>query len=360
VQNIGPTALPVEAPPASTGRALAASVAGVVVVLLIANALAGRVLREYTANLGYALASKKWELLLDRSEPLEWLVLGDSTCNQGVDPRVLEKALGADVLNLCTVASGLALDSAWMLDVGIDRLGAPQGVLMIHSFHVWERSFEEHSLARVPLEWGFWERLGPGLDLDLPQQIAAFGHRSLPLYAEHLSLARMLREPWKTRAHFAVDDRGFMAEERPNPSSVDRDALRRLDALAKRPRFTPSSENLRALAHIGEVADREGFLVYLANPPLYRGLAESPEFRRRHAEVARMLNDAANQHSNVQWISGEFAFDQSALQSADHLVADAAKQYTDQLAQAIDRSRTARLARASATRPLGATAPGGL
>jgi hypothetical protein len=329
------------------------------VVLLVVNALAGRVLREYTANLGYALTTKKWELLLDRREPLEWLVLGDSTCNQGVDPRVLGEALGADVLNLCTVASGLTLDSAWMLDVAIDRLGAPQGVLLIHSFHVWERGFEAHSLARVPLEWGFWKRLEPRLELDLKQQIAAFGHRYLPLYSEHLSLARMLREPWKTRAHFAVDDRGFMAEERPNPPSVDRDARRRLDSLAQRPRFSPSSENQRALGHIGEIADREGIPVYLANPPLYRGLAESPAFQRRHAQVTAMLANTARHYSNVGFIPGEFAFELSAMQSADHLVADAARHYTGELAEAIDRLRAARLASAPATSPLAATSPSG-
>jgi hypothetical protein len=343
--------VPVEAPPESSARSVAASIAGIVVVLLVANAVAGRVLGEYTANLGYALTARKWELLLDRSKPLEWLVLGDSTCNQGLDPHVLEQVLGADVLNLCTVASGLALDSAWMLDIAVDRLGPPEGVLLIHAFHVWERGFAEHSLARVPLDWGFWERLEPRLDLDLRQQLAAFVHRYLPLYSEHLSLARMLRAPWKTRTHFAVDDRGFMAEESPNPASVDRDAERRLDAIAKQPRFAPSSENRRALAQIAGIADREGFPVYLANPPVYRGLAESPLFQRRHAEIAGMLEDLASRHANVHFVDREFRFARTSMQNADHLVADAAARYTRELAGTIADERGSRIARIPAGPP---------
>jgi hypothetical protein len=155
----------------------------------------------------------------------------------------------------------------------------------------------------------------------------------------------MLREPWKTRAHFAVDDQGFMAEERPNPTNVDRDATRRLDALAKRPRFAPSSENQRALARIGEIADREGFAVYLANPPVYRGLAESPAFQRHHADVTGMLEDLASRYGNVHFIDREFPFARTSMQNADHLVAGAATRYSRELAGVIADERGPRLAR---------------
>jgi len=351
MQMSRPRALPIEAPPESSARSLAALAVGVALVLVAANALAGRVLHDYTANLGYALTSKKWELLLARSAPFEWLVLGDSTCNQGLDPEVLEQALGADVVNLCTVASGLALDSAWMLDVATERVGPPEGVLLIHSFHVWERGFESHSLARVPLAWGFWDRLEPRLDLDLGQRAEAFVQRSLPLYAEHLSLARMLREPWKTRRNFPVDARGFMAEAQPNPESVLRDASRRLDDLTARPEFAPSSENQRALARIASLADRYGFDVYLANPPVYRGLAETPAFRRRQAEVAAMLDGVAAQHERVHFLSREFAFERGAMQNSDHLVAAAAARYTRELAAAIGDAPGSRLAGLAAALP---------
>src|SRR4249920_755258 len=74
----------------------------VVLLVVSANVLAGLVLQRWSPNLGYAVAKKKWEILLTLHGPVDWLILGDSTANQGVDPRVLATHLGGRALNLGT------------------------------------------------------------------------------------------------------------------------------------------------------------------------------------------------------------------------------------------------------------------
>lgn len=323
---------------------LAVLVLGVVGLLIGTNEVARHVLRIYTANIGYALTAQKWALLLEREEPLDWLVLGDSACNQGLDPELLERELGGEGLNLCTVASSLALDSAWMLDVAIERFGAPRRVALVHTFHIWERGFQEIALARIPLPWGFWNELEPTLDLDPGQTWRSWVMRSVPLWAENRSLARLFRQPGKTRRHYLVDERGFMSVLRPNPGSVERDAGKRLARLEVQRSFDPSELNLRALERIGSLADRYGFEVYVVNAPLYRGLAETEAFRRYFSEVARLLEGFAARHDSVHYVKSQHLFEKDEMQNADHLVTEAAERYTRSVADEIARLRASQVA----------------
>jgi hypothetical protein len=338
-------ALPAEQPTRTNSRRIAALLLGALVLVVGANEAARRVLRASTPNIGYALVPQKWELLLQRERPVDWLVLGDSSCNQGLDPAVLGRALGGEALNLCTVASSLAVDAAWMLDWHLRRLGPPGAVLAIHAHHIWHRELEPFAPAHVPLEWGFWRKLEPRLEPDAGWTLQAFVARYLPLYAENRSLGRLLMRPWEARTPYRVDARGFMAVERGTTRAVEKDARRRLGWLGEQQRARLSPRNRGALRQLGVLADRHGFDVYLLPAPVYRGIAEDPAFRRHQSDLARLLRQLSSRHERLHYLEREHTFSIEEMQNGDHLLAAAAARYTHSVAADVAARRVPQLAR---------------
>jgi hypothetical protein len=336
--------IPDEKPAPSSAKRVAALVLGTLLLVAAANEAARQVLRAATPNIGYALVPQKWRLLQARTHPVDWLLLGDSACNQGLDPAQWSRVLGGEALNLCTVASSLALDAAWMLDWHVQNLGPPGAVAVIHAHHLWHRELEPFAVAHVPLPWGFWSRRGPALHPGLHWQVQAALARYVPLYAEHRSLARIGMRPWLARRHYRVDERGFMRVERARGDGVARDAARRLAWLEAQDGVHISPENRAALAHLGMLADRHGFDVYLARPPVHRSLASSPAYRRFAAELDRALRELASPYARLHVLGGEHVFDTADMQNADHLLADAAARYTRALAAEVGRRHTPVLA----------------
>src|SRR5438128_2449200 len=131
------TRLPVEIAGPSTARRLIGTIGGVLALVALANTAALFVLSRHPVNHGYKVIGAKWELLREQERPVDWLVLGDSSGNQGVVPAVLSERLGGSSLNLCTVGDLLAVNDAWMLETYIGTVGAPRKVLMVHAYDIW-------------------------------------------------------------------------------------------------------------------------------------------------------------------------------------------------------------------------------
>ncbi len=95
-------------------------------VVLLCNAAAGRLLEAFPQNDGYAMIKGKWNLMKGLKRPVDVLVLGDSSCSLGVDPRVIEGEIGGTALNLCTIGDMAVVGDYWMLDHYIEKFGAPK------------------------------------------------------------------------------------------------------------------------------------------------------------------------------------------------------------------------------------------
>src|SRR5207253_10129783 len=122
-------------------------------------------LNRFPINSGHGLVQAKWNLLKRLPAPIDVLVLGDSSGNQGVVPQLLGAALGGTTINACTLADALIVNDAWMLDLYIRRLGPPKRVILVHVYDVWERDISYDVWAQIPLPWGFWSDLDPRLSL---------------------------------------------------------------------------------------------------------------------------------------------------------------------------------------------------
>jgi hypothetical protein len=81
------------------------SVLGTFFVVLVVNLAAIGYLNHYTTNRGYWLVRQKWDILQGLEAPVEWLILGDSSGNQGLVPERLREKLGGAAINVCTVGN---------------------------------------------------------------------------------------------------------------------------------------------------------------------------------------------------------------------------------------------------------------
>lgn len=335
--------LPHELPGAATRGHVLLVLAIALATVVLLNLLAARLLAHHTTNRGYWLVRAKWDLLSNLPAPVDWLVLGDSSCNQGVIPEVLAEQLGGSALNACTVGDMLAVNDAWMLARHIERHGPPRHVVLVHVYDMWHRDqralVHQPLLAKIPLPWAYWRSAAPSLDLTGAQERKLWVARHLPLWADNQTLASWLRHPrrlWQRDLSLTAD--GFMAHDQANPASVRRDSKAHLAALHPH-RFTLSQINRRALEHIRDLADQRGFDVYLAAGPLHDGLWRDPRFRDHFADLMHTLEGLASHSPRMRVVLPEpVTFPAHSLESADHPVGPAAREYTDELVAAIRRA----------------------
>jgi hypothetical protein len=312
---------------------------GVLVLTLVANQFARWALDRYTVNSGYRLIEEKWKLLLDAKQPVDWLILGDSSCNQGVVPERLSAALGGTTLNLCTIGDALVLGDSWMLDLYTRRVGPPKHVLLVHVYDVWHRDVspvQDAIFAWIPLPWGFWNQYEPQLTFTRWHQLRMIIRRRLPLYYENTSLGRIIMRPWTSYSEqLVLGSDGFMSMTKADPRHVEVETREHLQFVRhNRPRVSPV--NRLALQAIGRLAEQHHFDVYLAESPIYEGLYGDPTSRAHIDTVWSEVGSVLSPSGRIRQVGMvPIVFGRDQMQSADHVILSAARQYTQDLADAI-------------------------
>jgi hypothetical protein len=332
--------LPEEVVQPVRGRQLAATWIAALVLVLLCNFIVAPRMLEGGRNLAGWIIGHKWRLLLRLEQPVDDLVLGDSSCNQGINPVILAEALGdRRAVNLCTIGDMLSLNDAWMLQTYIERFGPPRRVIVVHVYDIWNRDFDWSRIGSVPVGITTLRGLTPKVQLKRWQLRSYLESRYFPLYSSNLSLQARLRSGDPRLAQSPgprhIDSLGFLADTVAFPDSVELDLQGHLRFLAKE-RFHLSADNQRALARIAALAEEHGFEVYLASAPVYEGLAASPDFQRYFAQVQEALATASGEGARVHLLfNPPMTFPASEMQNADHLVLEAASRYARELARQI-------------------------
>ncbi len=337
------TSVPSEKIRSSKAREVCLNLLGALVLVVFLNSGANVFFKYLISNRGYFLASHKWNLLTRLEQPVDWLVLGDSSCNQGVVPEVLSEALGGTALNLCIYGPLLVFNDAWMLERHIDQVGPPKQVVIVHVYDLWQRDVGSETfahLSRTPLSQASMRSFTPPLSPDFGQKLQWFSYKHLHLYTSSKTLADFLQKPTKTfkkGKEFAVSPSGFMAKYNPNPESVVEDAAGHISDV--RGRAEPISDiNRRSLSAIQDLADEHEFDVYIVASPLYQGLYKNPKFRRYFRQVQQQLRRETRGSDRMHVIMDDpVTFGVNQMENADHVIESAAKLYTQEIADKIAR-----------------------
>lgn len=323
-------------------RQLWATWIGVLFIVLLCNFIVVPRLLVGGRNLAGWIIGHKWRLLAGLKQPVDDLVLGDSSCNQGVNPVTLARALGdGRAVNLCTIGDMLALNDAWMLQTYVERFGAPKRVIIVHVYDIWSRNFNWDRVGSIPIGLLSLRRLEPKVQLKRWQLRSYIQSRYFPLYSSNLSLKTRLRagDPALRNAPGPrqVDSLGFLADTVAFPDSVEHDLQGHLKFLQGEA-FKLSPDNELSLRRIGELAREHNFDVYLVSAPVYHKLAEAESFREYFARVQQSLAGMAGEGSRIHLVFNQpMSFPAGEMQNADHLVLEAANRYTEELARQIRR-----------------------
>lgn len=336
--------LPREKHASRSKTTLLATLAGVLMCVLLANHATRVYLREHPENRGYWLLHSKWELLRETDGDATWLFLGDSSCNQGLDPAIWEEETGERALNLCTIGNVTAVNDAWMLQRYIELHGPPKAVIVSHVYDIWKRRVVRALLGQIPEPWGFWKELEPNLRLSSRAAWEIWLSRYVPLYSQNESSSATLRaiiagelDPFEPTS-FVMTDAGFMPWNRPNPSRVRSDAGGHRRSVRKYP-FHVTSQNEQALEQIRRLADEHQIDVYVVSSPMYAGMFRDRKIRRRLKEVETMLTQWTSTSPRLHFVRGIERFSANEMQNADHVLEAAAAQFTRRTARKISKLR---------------------
>jgi hypothetical protein len=334
--------LPQEKITPSSWRRLGIEISGSLLLLLCINLALIFYLGNLTTNYGYWTIHQKWWLLEDLQQPVDWLILGDSSCNQGVMPEIFENELGETAVNLCTIGNLGTVNDLWMLEEYIDRFGPPLHVVIIHVFDIWHRPLDQVIIGQVPRAWGFWDQHTLGMSLFEDEKIRqeTFLERYLPLYSQSRTITNILRttvmlqhNPFKPAWRLEPD--GFLVATEPHVDVVLAGAQDQIKFAAEN-FFSISPTNDMAMQEIGVIADSYGFEVYLVNSPVYQGLNDDPAYQTYLAGVQQKLAEFASDSAYVFHISAVRTFPAESMQNPDHLILTGAVEYTHWLIEQID------------------------
>lgn len=307
-------------------------------IFALANVGANLYLKNFPENRGYWVIQQKWSILMNLKQPVDWLVLGDSSCNQGVVPEVLETELSGKAVNLCTIGDSLVLNDAWMLSKYIKKYGAPKNIVIVHVYDIWQREINWDVTSQTPLAWGYWNQLEPNFDLSFQEKKKVFLSKYIPLYSQSTSLKEVVRNSDRLfqSKDYSLNENGFMGATESNSGEVEKDTQGHINEV-KEMTFSFSNTNQKAIDAIVELAEKHDINVYLANSPLYEKLYQNPEFKtyydRVQQELAK-LSDRTN-HKIQRVMTKPMTFKKEEMENADHLIVSAAESYTKQLAKEI-------------------------
>ncbi len=308
-----------------------------VLLLCVINFGVNQYLSRHPVNLGYWVIQEKWKLLDELDEPVDWLILGDSSCNLGVNPSVFSDEISGSVLNLCTVGDSTALDDAWMLQRYINRFGAPKGVVVIHAYDIWHRSLKRPMLAQAPLMGDEKIDLVPLHLQSLTSRAMMMMSGSVPLYYQNVTLSHAIQYVWRRAPEPKLTEQGYMPWKAASPETVRVEYDQHILFTSQNEQFIMSEDNQSALNRIQSLADQHQFPVFIATSPLFIDLMESEMFVHYYNKVWSALEAVALNSSNMYMIlhtPATYPIDQ--LAGVDHVIAIAADDFTRQVADQIE------------------------
>jgi hypothetical protein len=323
--------LPREVVHPMTWRRVAFLVTYVLALVVVANWIANAYLLHYTPNEGYSLIHEKWRLVEETNGLVNWAILGDSSCNQGLDPEIWDALLGGHSLNLCTMGGMLALDDVWMLHRLIERGLTPCAVLVVHVVDIWERNPNPLTMGQLPAR-ATWSEGEPQVRFGPKEMVQEFLSRYVPLVSQNLALRRVVTEPrgWFER-RFPLSEQGFLAVARADPGNVTRDVAYYLRAVRSMP-FSISKANMAALAELRRISEQHDIEVFLTTSPIFEGLLTDEVFLAYIHQMQNQLSMWSESGERLHYLPEIVTFRKTAMQSADHLVAEAADVYTRRVA----------------------------
>jgi hypothetical protein len=287
---------PGEKLPESGPRPVLITGTGALAIVLLINAYAWGALNAEPRNVGHEVVAHKWSLAEQATEPVEWLFVGDSSCNQSVVPTVIEEITDQTALNLCTIGSATVAEDAWILDFYIENVGAPGAVVMIHTWDTWQRENDRliQMLWKFPTGSTAWAGRVPDINLSRGNQIRTELSSWFPLYSQSASALQVFTSDAPV---IRFEANGFM----PMEANVDRTNADFDVHMAhiREAEFHASEWSRSSIDALVARTDEAGLTLHLVMPPVLDRLFDDPEFSAWFEGYRTFLAGYAEAHAHV-------------------------------------------------------------
>jgi len=296
--------------------------------------------------------------------PVDWLVLGDSYGLYGVMPSVMEARLGGECRNFASHAGLLMLGDSQMLDVHIQRIGAPKQVVIVTAPTTWQKPIDAgvpQTMSKTPLPWGFWRRLAPGFRFTPARWWEMFLGRYAPMYSSNTTIGGLLQS---LPARLLPQRPAAAAVATPAPAALPPDLaapaadlekgweageIRTLERVLEtaewlEPKtddgFSISAINRQVVEAIGRFAAEQGFTVYYANGPVMQAAVErSTQVQTFLETMDRELAPWLDSVPGAHYIRGTLLLPLECCVDYGHVNPRGARAYSAALSAAVARLR---------------------
>jgi len=313
---------------------IAVTVAVAALIVLIGNSCASAYLEVKPRSAhgpevwGVRYALRAWQGLIELSAPVDTIILGDSEAEQNLLSGPIGDRLGGSVFNLGNIFGTTLLSDAWMLQYYIDKFGPPRNVVLLRDYAAYELGHSLEFMSIVPLEWGYWDRLGPAPVWKSGEKRRLYISKNIPLYSESDILSYRLKHPNELFTQQAValrPDRNY-SYGTIAPSEFG-DWLDTGSAGVYGP-FSPSADSVNALRDMSDQARRLGFQLYIAVGPEWDKVSKDPD-RQAKVNAAWEWLAQFTDPEYVHLVLESMVFQEDQMQSPTHLRLGAARQYTE-------------------------------
>ena len=294
-------------------------------IFVFAGILVTGWVRTHNAYRSFDLYEYKWQLLLQERAPCDWLLLGDSTGNLGLDAALFEKRLGGRALNLSTTIATSSAADAWFVETLIHRGVIPTHVVVMRTLLSWisERPAAS-SWSRIPLSWKERRRLRP----EIGENMTSVFTRYWPPFA---ALGASLEFPTAAvPKQMVVEIDGFQGNMVTDPSYLLQEVPSRKLPPGEKGEFSLTPSATASLRILSDEAARYGFDLYIVFPPWQEEHQNSPEIRE-YQNVYRLLFETFLISPNVHLVSPPLTFPKRDFIDARHLSYQGAWRFTNAL-----------------------------
>lgn len=323
---------------------IAATLAVALVVLLVFNSGAYYYLREqptsksgWDAKAGAYATLAPWHGLMDLEGPVDTIVLGDSCADWDMVTGPIADRLGGTCINLGNNGGSSLLMDSWMLQYYIDRFGPPHNVIVLRSCSSYEGQHRLEFLSLVPLEWGYWDRLGPAPDWHKDELRRLFLSKYAVLDSRSDVLSDRLTHPLDlfSQPHQKVEPDPGYSNGVPSDIASTLQNFTRKNLPSFYTPFVPSVDSANAVEVMSDRARSLGFQLYIAIGPEWDEAYQDPDRQGKVAGMEEWLYQFTDSEYVHLVLTTPMLFRADQLHNPNHLRPGSEKQYTEAMVQDI-------------------------
>ena len=308
-----------------------------IVIAFLVNTYFISYFENYSRNTFYFVVKRKLSILKQIDTKVDWLILGDSSGNQGVDPSMITDSLGGTSYNLATYADMTLLDDCWMISDLIKRGLTPKNVIIVRVYDGWSRELNFALYGQYPFSWIFGKAVEPNIKIPKDRRKNLIYSHFLPVQHQADRIKELMKSPELFKDELAyLDENGYYPFTwGMNERSVRADfKYHQWYTWNRIPKI--SNHNLIAIDYLIETAEKYNINVYLVNSPLHDELWKESGFVKYYNTLADSLSNIFDQSTNIHYLNNPpLLFEMKYLESTDHVTDEGAAIFTEYLISTI-------------------------